>query len=73
MVGALGIIKAKGPISADDLAKALGITEKQARGRIDRLRKSGEPIWRDRQRGFWWMDDRAPSGLAHVQWKRDKE
>jgi len=70
MAQILAIIKARGPISAGDLAMALGLSEKEARGRIDNLRASGEPVWLDVERGFWWANDLRPSGIAHIQWKR---
>ncbi|WP_353744176.1 HTH domain-containing protein [Devosia sp. 63-57] len=71
MTSALEIIKSRGPISAAQLAEALALDVKAARSAIDRLRRQGEPIWLDRQRGFWWADDLRPSGIAHEQWKRD--
>lgn len=73
MSAALEIIKSRGPISAADLAAALSLDEKSARDVIDRLRAAGEPIWLDPRRGFWWRNDQQPSGIAHLQWKREFE
>jgi len=69
---ALDYIKSKGPIFAKQLGNSLSVSEKQARNLIDKLRASGEPIWFDANRGFWWLDDMAPSGVPYKQWRRTK-
>jgi hypothetical protein len=71
---ALEAIKRRGPISAKDLAVELNTEEKVARGLIDRLRATGEPIWNDtRLRAFWWRDDLSPSSIPFERWKRPFE
>lgn len=67
----LELIKSEGPISAEQIALRLGLSEKQARSGIDRLRALGETIWHDPTRGaFWWRNDQPPGSVPHGRWKR---
>lgn len=69
----LELIKKRGPGTVDQLRVLSRAEDKPIRSAIDQLRASGEPIWLDTKRGFWWRDDVFPSAEKFGRWKRPFE
>lgn len=69
----LGWIKKQGPVTVDQLQVLSEAEDKPIRSAIDQLRASGEPIWLDIKRGFWWRDDVPPSAEKFGRWERPFE